>query len=68
MRIGNLLNELPYWEVIDGTMLNANGIAEIGVRLQMKPSLTQKPEQLELPNNANAGWWLCKARYASSLA
>ena len=47
MRIGNLLNELPFWEVIDGTMLNANGIAEVGVRLQMKPSLTQKPEQLE---------------------
>ena len=47
MRFGNLLNEIPCWEVIDGTMLNANGIAEVGVRLRLPPSLTQSPENLE---------------------
>jgi conjugal transfer ATP-binding protein TraC len=47
MRFGNLLNEIPCWEVIDGTMLNANGIAEVGVRLRLPPSLTQSPETLE---------------------
>ena len=46
MRFGNLLNEIPCWEVIDGTMLNANGIAEVGVRLRLPPSLTQSPENL----------------------
>jgi conjugal transfer ATP-binding protein TraC len=47
MRFGNLLNEIPCWEVIDGTMLNANGIAEVGVRLRLPPSLTQSPETLK---------------------
>ena len=47
MRFGNLLNEIPCWEVIDGTMLNSTGIAEIGVRLRLPPSLTQSPESLE---------------------
>jgi conjugal transfer ATP-binding protein TraC len=47
MRIGNLLSEIPCWEVIDGTMLNSSGLAEIGLRLRMRPSLTQTPEQLE---------------------
>ena len=47
MRYANLLNEMPCWEVVDGTMLNAHGIAEFGVQLHFKPSLTQTPEQLE---------------------
>ena len=47
MRFGNLLNEIPCWEVIDGTMLNSHGICEIGVRLRLPPSLTQTPESLE---------------------
>ena len=35
MRFGNLLNEIPLWEVVDGTVLNAHGVAEVGVRLQI---------------------------------
>jgi conjugal transfer ATP-binding protein TraC len=46
MRLGSLLNEVPCWEIIDGTMLNAHGIAEIGVRLHFPPSLTRTPEQI----------------------
>lgn len=47
MRFGNLLSEIPCWEVVDGTMLNAHGVAEVGVRLRLPPSLTQTPERLE---------------------
>ncbi len=47
MKSGNLLNELPYWEVLDGAVINANGTAEIGVRLEPRPSLTQSEDDLE---------------------
>ena len=47
MKAGNLLNEIPCWEVIDGTMVNQNGICEVGVRLSMRPSLTLTAMQLE---------------------
>ncbi len=47
MRFGRLLDELPLWEVVDGTMLTAHGVAEVGVRLTFPPSLTQTSDQLE---------------------
>jgi hypothetical protein len=47
VKAGNLLNKIPCWEVIDGTMVNQNGICEVGVRLSMRPSLTQTATQLE---------------------
>ncbi len=47
MKAGNLLNELPFWEVLDGTVITQNGVAEIGVRLEPRPSLTQSEEDLE---------------------
>ena len=47
MKFGNLLNEIPCWEVVDGTMLNSSGVAEVGVRLGFKSSLTQSPADLE---------------------
>ncbi len=47
MKTGNLLNELPFWEVLDGTVINQNGTAEIGVRLEPRPSLTQSEDDLE---------------------
>jgi conjugal transfer ATP-binding protein TraC len=45
VRSGNLLNDIPAWEVIDGVMLNQNGIAEIGVRFKPKATLTQSPHE-----------------------
>ena len=50
MRLGNLLNEIPLWEVVDGTVLNAHGVAEVGVRLHLPPSLTQTGAAVDL-------WW-----------
>ncbi len=47
MRAGNVLNDIPAWEVVDGVMLNQNGIAEIGVRFKPKASLTQTPHKLQ---------------------
>jgi conjugal transfer ATP-binding protein TraC len=47
MRAGNLLNDIPAWEVIDGVMLNQNGLAEIGVRFKPKASLTQTPHEFQ---------------------
>jgi conjugal transfer ATP-binding protein TraC len=47
MRAGNLLNEIPAWEVLDGVMINQNGIAEVGVRFRPRASLTQNAENLE---------------------
>ena len=47
MKSGNLLLELPLWEVLEGTVINQNGSAEIGVRLTPPASLTQNDEDLE---------------------
>ena len=47
MKKGNLLSELPFWEVLDGTVITQNGVAEIGIKLGPVPSLTQSEDDLE---------------------
>jgi conjugal transfer ATP-binding protein TraC len=47
MKESNLLDELPYREVVAGTMISGDGIAEIGIRLGLKPSLTQHQDELK---------------------
>ena len=47
MKESNLLDELPYREVVAGTMITGDGIAEIGIRLGLKPSLTQSQDELK---------------------
>ena len=38
---------LPYREVVAGTMITGDGIAEIGIRLGLKPSLTQSQDEFK---------------------